>query len=413
MTRNSGLHERRARELAAPLRQHLVDTFGVGGQVAVASAPGRCTLVGEHVDYAGGLVLCVAIDLDVGVALRASGEAADRVAMGVPTMGGSAAAAVASAAGAAVVERVAPLRPSGGGYVFAAADALRARGLRVPALAAVTAASLPAGAGLASSAAVIAATQVALLRLQGTTLPVAEFIDAAYAAEHDILGVPSGRLDEHAIVESPDGGAILLDCASDRAMEVPWRLNDAVLCVCDTGQRHSVAGAGYRQRREETEAALRAAGAASAQEIAFAVDGPLTAFDLIDPGSGDAATRRLRHVVTETRRARAAAGALRAGDAALLGTLMSASHRSLRVDHQVSTPLLDRVVAAAESAAGCYGARLVGAGFGGSVVALSTAAAAAACCDAMRHAAGPSASSWVVHPSPGLAFTASDVVTRG
>lgn len=413
MGRHSGIHERGARGFEAMLREQLSAAFGGGGSVATASAPGRCTLVGEHVDYAGGLVLCAAIDLDVGVALRAAGEGADRVSAGVITMGRSLENAVEFPATEGVLERADPLRPRGGGYVFAAADALRARGLRIPALEAVTAASLPAGAGLASSAAVIAATQVALLRLHSRTLTVAELIDAAYAAEHDILGVPSGRLDEHAIVESPDGGAILLDCAADAAAEVPWRLADVALCVCDTGQRHSVAGAEYRRRREETEAALCAAGAANAQEIAFAVDGPLTAFDSLDPGSGDVATRRLRHVVTETRRARAAAGALRAGDAPLLGRLMSASHRSLRADQEVSTPLLNSVVAAAESVAGCYGARLVGAGFGGSVLALSTAAAATTCGDAMRHAGGEGASSWVVHASPGLAFTAGDVVTRG
>lgn len=409
---DSGVHDRAAGPFEAPLRKHLVDTFAAGGNAVTATAPGRCTLVGEHVDYAGGLVLCAAIDLDVGVALRAAQEGTDRLAARVIAIGRSPAAPVEPPREAGVLERAYPLQPSGGGYVFAAAEALRARGLRIPALEAVTAASLPAGAGLASSAAVIGATLVALLRLLGTSLTVADFIDAAYAAEHDILGVPSGRLDQHAIVESPNGGAILLDCAADAATEVPWRLTDAVLCVCDTGKRHSVAEAGYRRRREETEAALRAAGATNAQEIAFAVDGPLTAFDSLDPGNGDVPARRLRHVVTETRRARAAAEALRTGDAALLGRLMSASHRSLRADQEVSTPLLDIVVAAAESVAGCYGARLVGAGFGGSVVALTTAAAATSCCDAMRDAAGAGASSWVVHASPGLALTAGDVVTR-
>ena len=406
MGRDSGMRERE-------VRARLGDTYGAGGAVAVASAPGRCTLVGEHVDYAGGLVLCAAIDLEVVVALRTAKGGTDSVAAGVATMGRSVATGADHPPYGGVLERVDPLRPTGGGYVFAAADALRARGLETPAVEAVTAASLPAGAGLASSAAVIAATQVALLRLHGATLTVAGFIDAVYAAEHDILGVPSGRLDEHAIVESPDGGAILLDCATDATREVPWRLTDAVLCVCDTATRHSVAGSGYRQRRQETEAALRDAGAANAQEIAFAVDGPLTAFDSLHAGAGDVPTRRLRHVVTETRRARAAADALRAGDAALLGMLMSASHRSLRADQEVSTPLLDLVVAAAESVDGCHGARLVGAGFGGSVVALTTASAATACCDAMRRAAGDGACSWVVHPSPGLAFTAGDAVTRG
>ena len=363
---------------------------------ATASAPGRCTLVGDHVDYAGGRVLCVAIDLYVAVAIRDTVRGTD---------------CVVSHEGR--FERDGPPRAAGGGYVFAAAEALRHRRHRVPPFEAATAATLPAAAGLASSAAVICATPVALLRLGGERVPATTLVDLAYEAEHDVLGVPSGRLDQHAIVESPDCGAILLDCAADRASQVPWALTGAVLCVCDTGERHTVAGAGYRQRREETEAALRDAGAANAQQIADAVAGPLTAFDAFDRGEGDVPARRLRHVVTETRRATAAADALRAGDAALLGALMSASHRSLRDDQEVSTPLLDKVVGAAESVDGCYGARLVGAGFGGSVVALTTASSAQDCADVMRRAAGEGARAWVVHPSPGLALTAGDAVTRG
>lgn len=369
---------------------------GGGGGAATASAPGRCTLVGDHVDYAGGRVLCVAIDLYVAVAVQDAGRGGDRVVTGEGRF-----------------EREGPPRAAGGGYVFAAAEALRRVGHDVPPFAAATVATLPAAAGLASSAAVICATQVALLRRGGSRVAAATLVDLAYEAEHEVLGVPSGRLDQHAIVESPAGGAILLDCVADRAAEVPWALTGAVLCVCDTGERHSVAGAGYRRRREETEAALRAAGAASAQESAFAVDGPLTAFDSLDPGSGDVRTRRLRHVVTETRRATAAADALRAGDAGLLGLLMSASHRSLRDDQEVSTGLLDSVVVAAESVDGCYGARLVGAGFGGSVVALTTVSTAEDCAAAMRRVAGDDAVTWIVRPSPGLALTAGDVVTRG
>lgn len=370
--------------------------FGPGEEPATATAPGRCTLAGEHVDYAGGRVLCVAIDLYVVAAVRRAASGSDRVAVGARRH-----------------ERSDPLRPADGGYVFAAADAVRGCGHAISAIDAATVATLPAGAGLGSSAAVICATQVALLRTAGDRVGEGTLIDLAYEAEHDILGVPSGRLDQHAIVQSPDGGAILLDCLTDSSTAVPWALDNVVLCVCDTSERHRVAGTGYRARRAETEAALRRAGAANAQQLAFATAGPLGGFDSLIPGTGDVLTRRLRHIVTETRRATAAADALRAGDAELLGALMSASHRSLRDDHEVSTPLLDSVVAAARSVRGCYGARLVGAGFGGSVVALAESGAAPACTDAMRHTAGVGAQAWITRPSAGLAFTASDAVTRG
>lgn len=371
------------------LRGQLDRAFGAGDDPAFASAPGRATLVGDHVDYAAGLVLCTAIDLEVIVAVRVASGSDDGVAVGDRRF-----------------TREGTLRPAGGGYVFAAADALRARGLEIPSFEAATAASLPPGAGLASSAAVIGATLVALLRLRRASLTTAELIDAAYAAEHDVLGVPSGRLDEHAIVESPERGAILLDCATDVATEVPWALHDVVLCVCDTGERHSVAGTEYRTRREEVEAVLREAHVETAQELADVVDQAATPFD-------DTARRRMRHVVSETRRAAAAADALRAGDAVALGRIMSASHQSLRDDMEVSTPTLDAVVHAAETIHGCFGARLVGAGFGGSVIALTSESSAARCRDAMQRAAGQEASAFVVHPSPGLVITAADAVTRG
>ncbi|HEX6538496.1 MAG TPA: galactokinase, partial [Candidatus Dormibacteraeota bacterium] len=246
----------------------------------------------------------------------------------------------------------------------------------------------------------ICATLVALLQLRATTLSVAALVDAAYVAEHTVLGVPSGRLDQHAIVETPDGGAVLLDCATDSATPIAWGITGAALCVCDTGERHSVAGPGYRTRRAETEAALRAAGAATIMEIAA------------PPEGADIAARRLRHAVTESRRAAEAAAALRAGDSRVLGRLMSESHRSLREDAEVSTATLDTVVAAAQAVPGCFGARLVGAGFGGSVLALTGGDAAAACIDAMLEAAGPGASAWVVAPAAGLAITAGATVTR-
>lgn len=389
MSRRSGSGLRTSPLFEALLRGRLESAFGGGDDPVFASAPGRCTLVGEHVDYAGGLVLCTAIDLEVIVALRMATGPTDRVAVDNRRF-----------------TREGALRPAGGGSVFAAADALRGRGLEIPSFDAATAASLPAGAGLASSAAVIGATLVALLRLTAASLTVAELIDAAYEAEHDILGVASGRLDEHAIVESPERGAILLDCAGDVVTEVPWAVHDTALCVCDTAERHSVAGVEYRTRRQEVEAVLRQAHVENAQELADVVDQVGTSLD------NALLLRRMRHEVSETRRASAAAGALRAGDAEALGRIMSESHQSLRDDMAVSTPTLDAVVDAAMSVDGCLGARLVGAGFGGSAIALAASAAATACCDAMQAAAGERASAFIVQPSPGLAFTASDAVTR-
>lgn len=370
-------------------RRALADEFGPGAS-ATALAPGRCTIVGEHVDYAGGLVLATAINLMVAVAVRRA-AGADQVAGG----------------GVRSTSVEGPPRPEGGGYVLAAAAALRAAGVDVPAFHAATAADLPAAAGLASSAAVVCATLAALLRLRRTQLPASAFIDIAHRAEHDVLGVMCGRLDQHAVVESTEAGPILLDAAADRVAAVPWHLRDVVLVVCDTGERHSVAGPEYSRRRAETAAAMRAAGLRSAQEgVALAVAEASLGHDPL-------LMRRLRHVVTESRRAAAAAVAVEAGDAARLGELMSQSHRSLRDDHEVTTPVIDAAVAAAEAVPGCYGARMVGGGFGGSVLALSTVDAAPRCEAAMRQACPGAGGAWSLLPRAGLAATAADAITPG
>ena len=371
----------------------LHESFGRGSEPAVASAPGRCTLVGEHVDYAGGLVLCAAIDLHVTVAARATAASATRVTMD----------------GCRFEDGGLALRPEGAGYVFAAAEALRRARVDVPPFEAATVASLPAGAGLSSSAAVVCATLVALLRLAHARLSAIDLAGIAYDAEHNVLGVPCGRLDQYAVVDTPGHGALLLDSSTDRVTSVPWRLSDAVLVVCDTAERHRVAGPEYARRRAETAAALERAGLENAQQAVSEMRSPRGT----RAGADDVLDRRLRHVAGESRRAAAAAEALARGDAPALGRLMSESHRSLRDDHEVSTPLLDAVVAGASAVPGCYGARMVGAGFGGSVLALATTTTAAGCVAAMRDASGRAGAAWVVHPHAGLAYTAGDAVIAG
>ena len=117
---------------------------------------------------------------------------------------------------------------------------------------------------------------------------------------------------------------------------------------------------------------------------------------------------RGRHVATETRRTDAAVAALEAGDAERLGSLINESQASLRTDYEVSTERLDAMTTAARGVPGCYGARLVGAGFGGSAMALVELNAADDCRAAMTTVSDVGASSWLVRPGAGLEVTAAD-----
>ena len=217
---------------------------GAGSVMATAWAPGRCTLAGEHVDYAGGLVLCLAVDLGIAAAVRPS--ATTRY--------------LATSGGITVTRSEAEPVGDIGDRVLAPVVVLRRRGLSVPAVEVGIAATLPAGAGLASSAALIVATTTALLRMTAMTMTARDLAAVALSAERDVLDIPCGPLDQRAIVDAPDGGALLLDCATGATTSVPWPWADAVLVGCDTGSHHDVGGAEYRRRREETE--FRARGAA-------------------------------------------------------------------------------------------------------------------------------------------------------
>ena len=369
--------DRRA-ETEASAVEGLVDAAGAGSTPATAWAPGRCTLVGEHVDYAGGLVLCVAVDLGVAAAVRPGSRPGFLV-----TSDGQTVSRAGPGPAGDVADRV-----------LAPVVALRQRGIAIPDVEVGIAATLPAGVGLASSAALMVAVTMATLRLTRTTMSWSDVSDVALIAERDVLGIPCGPLDQRAVVEAPPGGALLLDCRTGAASSASWPWPDAVLVACDTGTHHDVGGLEYRSRRDETERGLAALGVVSCQELtAEAIDAAE-----VEP----VIRRRLRHIMDESARAELAVDAMRNADLVALGRLMSASHASLRDLHEVSTPTLDAVAAAAEAVDGCAGARLVGAGFGGAVVALVVREAAEPCATAMR-AACEAGRTFELRPSAGAA----------
>ena len=369
--------------LEATAVQTLKDAFGVGAAPAVGSAPGRVTLVGEHVDYVGGRVACLAVDLAVAAAIRPSADGRWR----------------AVSRGRRVERQEPAMAGDVGDRLFAAAVALGRLGVSVPALEIGVSADLPESAGLGSSPAVTLAALVAMLRLAGARVDADGLVFLALTAERDIVGVPCGDLDQRAAVHGEAGTVVLLDCAGSRRLVVAWPWSGIQVLVATSGESHDVGGEGYRLRRQSAERACAVLGVTGCQEI------------------GDRwcelpeeLRRRGRHIATETRRTNAAAQALRAGDAPALGRLLDESHASLRDDCEVSTERLDAMVIAARKVPGCHGARLVGAGFGGSAIALVEREAMEDCAAAMTGVSRVPGGTWVVRSADGLVVTAADVV---
>ena len=226
-------------------------------------------------------------------------------------------------------------------------------------------ADLPAGAGLSSSAALECATALALTGLYQVPVPGRELAALARRAENEFAGVPTGIMDQIAALLGRAGHALLLDCRSGTATEVPLDPAAAglTLLIIDTGVRRALGDGRYAQRRRACAAAASALGVRALRD--------LTEQDLArlaDP----ALTRLAGHVIAENRRVLRAAGLLRAGDQAAIGPLLTESHHSLRDRFEVSWPQADAAVAAAVEA-GAAGARMTGGGFGGCVIALAPA----------------------------------------
>ena len=310
-------------------------------------APGRVNLIGEHTDYSGGLVLPAAIQLGITVEVA---SAADEISL-TSTRDGVAEPFAADGTGAAAT--------GWARYGQAVAAELAALGRAPVGLVATVDSDLPTGAGLSSSAALEVGIGLALCAVADFELGPFELALACQRAELRAVGVPCGILDQAACLLGRAGAAILLDCATldFTLVAVP---EQAALVIVDSAVEHSHEHSGYAQRRAELEHALALVGAERSTQV--------TPADLegLDPVS----ERRLRHVLTENERVGLFAASFEAGDLETAGRLLGASHASLRDDYEVSIVELDLLVELADAAGG-FGARLLGGGFGGAVLVLT------------------------------------------
>jgi galactokinase len=330
---------------------------------AAASAPGRVNLIGEHLDYNGGPVLPVALE-------RRTSVAAAPADAGIWEMTSSLDGRADGRAARVAVERMTGAWTD---YVSGVVLELEALGAAPAGARIAVTSTLPAGAGLGSSAALTVAAALALSRLAGRRLDAARLADVAWRAEHDRVGVRCGRMDQTIAAHARAGHALLFETATGERRHLPL---PGALWIVETGVSHRLAGGALNERRDECERAL---GLLRPGRPGLARLAELAPADLAEAESVLAAEpallRRVRHVVTETARVRAAAAALAAGDLAAVGALLVEGHRSLRDDYESTVPEADLIVDAAVRH-GAWGARLTGAGWGGAVVLLAPEAEA-------------------------------------
>lgn len=322
----------------------------------LARAPGRIEVIGNHTDYNGGTVLGAAIDRGVWVALARRDDGRRRL---------------ASAQRGAVVEVGAgpPERQAGeaawANYPLGVLAAFPASGLRVPAgFDYLAMADLPAGAGLSSSAALELASALVFAAAAGERPERVVLVQAARRAENEFVGVPCGILDQAVSGFGRRDHLVFIDCRGPRIETEPLPAG-AHFWIFNTPTRHALVDGLYAARHRECAAAARALGVA---RLADATPAWVAARA---GGLGDVEARRARHVIEEIARVDAARAALRAGDLAALGRLLTASHRSSQRWFENSTAELDLLVDALAAMRHVHGARLTGGGFGGAVLALT------------------------------------------
>ncbi|PRY28387.1 galactokinase [Pseudosporangium ferrugineum] len=363
-------------------------TFGTE-PAGLWAAPGRVNLIGEHTDYNDGFVLPFALPQQVVAAAAGRDEPGWTICSDFAeepvTFGSSAPGDVEGWAAYAA------------GVVWALEEA----GFTVPPARITLASDVPVGAGVSSSAALESAVLTALADLGGLDLPVARRPALAQRAENVYVGAPTGIMDQSASIRCEAGRALFLDCRSLEVEQIPFDLaaESLAVLIINSNTPHQHVDGEYGARRKSCEEAARILGVPALRDVT--ADGLEAALGKLDD---EVMRRRVRHIVTENQRVLDTVALLRSGRIREIGPLMTASHASMRDDFEITVDRVDVAVEAA-LAAGAYGARMTGGGFGGCVLALIDADRAEATTAAVEQAYAERSftapTTWSAIPGPG------------
>jgi galactokinase len=319
-----------------------------GVPTITAFAPGRVNLIGEHTDYNDGLALPFAIT--AGVTVTAAATTSPTISVHAADLGQR-----------DVFGLVDPGHVSGWrAFVRGAVIELQLAGYALTGTELTITGDVPRGRGLSSSAALEVAVCLALLGVAGRSVRDRVALSRICSRiEREWVGAQTGLLDQLASLVSSPQNALRIDFRTLECRDVPLLLGGHRFVAVDSGEKRALQSSGYNDRREECRQACELLGVASLRdatpEAAAALPAPLD--------------RRVRHVISENDRVDRAVAALSAGEMDRLGALIDASHESLRDDYEVSTAAVEATVTRLREQ-GALGARIVGGGFGGSVLAL-------------------------------------------
>ena len=328
-----------------------------GREPRLFRAPGRVNLIGEHTDYNGGFVLPMAIERGTTVAAAVRDDRKIRILSVNVNEAGE-------------INLDAPEKTRRGtwlDYIEGMARILERRNIILRGADLLINSDVPSGAGLSSSAALEISVGLALSEISASPIEKVQLALAGQAAEHEFVGAKVGIMDQYISALGRKNHALLIDCRSLEAEQIPFAAQDSVIVICDSKVKHKLAASEYNTRRAECEKAVEIL-REFLPGITQLRDVGIRDFERYAAHLPEIIRKRCRHVVTENERTLNAAEALKKSDLNEFGRLMWLSHASLCDNYEVSCRELDLLVEIASQCEGVLGGRMTGGGFGGSTV---------------------------------------------
>ncbi|MFA5015563.1 MAG: galactokinase [Actinomycetota bacterium] len=231
--------------------------------------------------------------------------------------------------------------------------------------------NLPVGAGISSSASLEVGVARFIEELFDLKVDKKETVQYCNNAENNFVGVNVGLMDQFSVTFGKENHVIYLNFKDLSYEYIPFDLKDNLILIIDSKEERNLADTGYNRRREECNEAVRIiSGIIKNKSIKSLSDVNLDLLYKLENKMPVRLYKRVKHVVTENNRVLLSKEYLLKGDIEKLGQVLFESHDSLRYDYEVSTDKLDYLVCEMRKIKGVYGGRLMGAGFGGSIISI-------------------------------------------
>ncbi|MFT4524947.1 MAG: galactokinase [Bacteroidia bacterium] len=337
------------------VKREFVDQFNT--EPLLVRSPGRINLIGEHIDYNGGLVFPAAIDKEIVVAISKSDT------------GQSIFVSVDLEDSIKIESSTLELQPTGhwANYPIGVVQQLANRGFSIPNFNLVFAGNIPIGAGLSSSAALENGVVFGLNKLFDLGLSKLEMVKISQQAEHEAVGVACGIMDQFASMFGVENQALILNCDTLEHESVPIDLGDYRLLLINTNVKHQLSDSPYNERRDQCAKGLSVLQKTFTDLKALA-HANLAQLEYVKDQLSDLEFNRCQFVIEEQQRVLEAKSTLETCDINLLGELLFASHEGLKNLYEVSCSELDFLVDQASANEQVLGARMMGGGFGGCTI---------------------------------------------